>query len=141
MRLYTLLVRASAMKWLRNDFVVLSALSVADDLTEREARSVTGLPQRLVTRALRRLTGGKLIEYRFDWRSAPAIAGIMRYRITEQGREYLPNLAEWLRSSRVGNDDAYRAGCITQDVMVNGGNRWCEDLPYPPQDEAGRPGR
>lgn len=32
---------------------------------------------------------------------------------------------------------AYRAGCIAQDVQINGGNRWCEDVPYPPVESEG----
>lgn len=30
---------------------------------------------------------------------------------------------------------AHQAGCIVQDVQINGGNSWCEDMLYPPADD------
>ncbi len=38
----------------------------------------------------------------------------------------------WLAAEH--GDLAYQAACIVQDVQINGGNRWCEDIPYPPQE-------
>jgi len=42
-------------------------------------------------------------------------------------------LIRWV-GDQYGPDAAWKAAAIAQDIGVNGGNRWCEDIPYPPTD-------
>lgn len=37
----------------------------------------------------------------------------------------------WLRDKH-GEEMAWNAAAMAQDVMTNGGNSFCEDIPYPP---------
>jgi hypothetical protein len=40
-------------------------------------------------------------------------------------------LIRWIGEQH-GAEQAWKAAAIVQDIGTNGGNHWCEDIPYPP---------